>query len=118
MGRKAYTKPGHKFLNKLYELLRLRNARAYILPLPPGSIGRNMALKTIKISEENYKWLVELSGEFQKEAGHPVSLDKALKMLHKGKLSELAGSWKMSDKEMETIAKNIESGWKKWKISV
>lgn len=96
----------------------MNNTKTYIPLLPPCSIGGDMALKTIKISEENYKWLVELSGELQKEMGHPVSLDKALKMLHKGRLSELAGSWKMSDKEAETIAKKIETGWKKWKISV
>ena len=77
-----------------------------------------MTSKTIKISEDNYRWLVELSGEIQKELGKPVSIDKALKTLHKGKLSDLAGSWKMSDKEAIKISKNLSEGWKKWKISV
>ena len=77
-----------------------------------------MTSKTIKISEDNYRWLVELSGEIQKELGKPVSIDKALKTLHKGKLSDLAGSWKMSDKEANKISKNLSEGWKKWKISV
>lgn len=90
----------------------------YIPPILLSGIGETVALKTIKISEENYQWLVGLSSEFQKELRHPVSLDKALKMLHKGKISELAGSWKMSDKEAEAFSKKIEGGWKKWKISV
>ena len=77
-----------------------------------------MATKTIKISEENYRWLVEFSGELRKEQGKPVSIDGALKMLHKGKLSDLAGSWKMSDKEAENIFRKLSKGWKKWKISV
>ncbi len=77
-----------------------------------------MTSKTIKISEDNYRWLVELSGEIQKELGKPVSIDKALKTLHKGKLSDLAGKLKMTDKEVETMSKNLSKGWKKWKISV
>lgn len=92
--------------------------KAYIPLLLLSVISGNMVTKTIKISEENYKWLVELSGEMQKELGKPISLDKALKMLHKGRLSELAGSWKMSDKEAEKIRNNLSEGWKKWKISV
>lgn len=77
-----------------------------------------MTIKSIKISESNYKWLVGLAAEFQKEIGKPISIDGALNRLHKGKLSELANSWKMSDEEAETTFKSLTKGWKKWKISV
>ncbi len=77
-----------------------------------------MSTKTIKISEENYSWLVQLSGELQREFGEHISIDRALKTLHKGKLSELAGSWRMTDKEVEHFSKSLKEGWKKWKISV
>lgn len=37
-----------------------------------------MTTKAIKISEENYRLLVERSAELAKEEGRPVSLDAAL----------------------------------------
>lgn len=76
--------------------------------------------KTIKISEENYGWLCELAGELQKTTKKPVSIDKALSILNqkiKGNLSELAGSWKMTDKETEEFMSSLKQNWKKWKIS-
>ena len=36
----------------------------------------------------------------------------------KNKLSELAGSWKMSDKEVDTFLENIREGWRKYKIKL
>lgn len=77
-----------------------------------------MSLKAIKISEENYVWLVGLSSEFQKELGRPVSLDGALRLIHRGKLIELAGAWKMSQAEADAFSKRTRQGLKKWKISV
>jgi len=74
--------------------------------------------KTIKISDENYRTLVELSGEMQKEIGRPVSIDRAIKLISKGRLSELAGGLKMSDDEVEEMFNTLSKGWKKWKISV
>ena len=40
-----------------------------------------MALKAIKISEENYKLLVKLSAELQSKSGEMVSIDKAISTL-------------------------------------
>ena len=34
----------------------------------------------------------------------------------KRKLSKLAGSWKMSDKEAEAMLKKLRKGWSNWKI--
>ena len=40
-----------------------------------------MALKAIKIGEENYKKLVKLSAELQSKSGEMVSIDKAITSL-------------------------------------
>ena len=76
-----------------------------------------METKTIKISSITYRDICEYAGELQKELGEPVSLDKALTFLfHKRKLSDLAGSWKMAEKEAEEMMKTIKKGWSAWKL--
>lgn len=73
---------------------------------------------SIKISEENYKILCSLSGRLREKLQRPVSIDEAIGFLHKkGKLSDLAGSWKMSDKETGELMNELKKGWKKWTIS-
>lgn len=75
-----------------------------------------MDTKTVKISTVNYRMLCEYAGELQKECGRPVSIDKTLSvLLKKGTLSDLAGSWKMSDKDAVAMRKSLASGWKRWK---
>ena len=37
-----------------------------------------MSSKTIKIKEENYKWLLKIASDIQKKLGRPVSFDEAL----------------------------------------
>jgi predicted CopG family antitoxin len=74
-----------------------------------------MTLKTIKISEENYRWLCSKAGEIQKELGNQVSIDRAISSLRKKRsLSDLAGLSTMTDKEAEDLNKEIRKGWKKW----
>lgn len=76
-----------------------------------------MEAKTVKISEANYRALCEYAGELQRDLGEVVSVDRALTfVLYRSKLSDLAGSWKMSDKESDEIMKDIKKGWKNWKI--
>jgi len=73
--------------------------------------------KTIKISSATYRDICEYAGELQKELGEPVSLDKALTSLfHKRKLGDLAGSWKMSEKDAEEMKRTIKKGWSTWKL--
>jgi len=72
---------------------------------------------SVKISEENYKMLCSLSGRLQEEIQKPVSINEAISYLSKkGKLSDLAGAWKMSDKESKEMLSSINEGWKRWKI--
>lgn len=79
-----------------------------------------MTSKTIKISEENYRWLLEIAAEMQKEYGKPISFDDTLDNIKNKKerksIMALAGSWKMSDDEWNNVRKSLEKTWKKWKI--
>lgn len=91
--------------------------KIYILLLPPYTLGDVMETKTVKISALTYRWIYEYAGEIQREIGEPVSIDKALTFLfQRSKLSDLAGSWKFSDKEAEEMQFSLKKGWSKWKI--
>jgi len=77
--------------------------------------------KTIKVSKETYAELSEIAGELQMKLKRPVSIDEAIKHLTKHrkrgvKISQHAGSWKMTDKEAGEIKKAIDEAWKKWKL--
>ena len=73
--------------------------------------------KAIKISDENYKWLRKLAGNLQAERGQHVSIDEAIVHLkeQKGKLSDLAGKWALSDRETSEMLRDLRKGWKSWK---
>lgn len=71
---------------------------------------------SIKISEENYRKLSELSGKLRYRLHKPISLNETISFLYKKKLSDLAGSWKMSDKEANEFMKVLKKGWKSWEI--
>ncbi len=71
---------------------------------------------SIKISEENYKKLCELSGKLRERLHKPVSINEAISYLYKRrKISELAGAWKMNDREAAEFMAGLQEGWKKWK---
>ena len=92
------------------------NRNIYIPLLPPSVKSGTMETKTIKISTGNYRSICEFAGELQKERGELVSIDRTLSvLLQKKKLSDLAGGWKMSDKEAEEMQESLRGGWKKWK---
>lgn len=70
---------------------------------------------SIKISRENYERLCSLSGSLRSELHRPVSINEAISLLcKKGRLSELAGSWEMDDKEAEEFMAELKKGWKRW----
>lgn len=79
-----------------------------------------MISKTIKISEENYIWLLQLAGELQRKHQKQITFDNTLSVLKNGtmekeKLSDLAGSWNISDKEAKSLKKRLRKTWK-WKM--
>ncbi len=76
-----------------------------------------MTTKSIKISEETYKKLVELAGKLHAEQKRPVSVEDAIRYLMKRKISDLAGSWDISNEEVREIKKTLRKWWKTWKSS-
>lgn len=77
-------------------------------------------LKAIKISKETYAELSAIAGELQTKKKKPVSIDEAMKYLirrnRKGrKISDLVGSWIMSDTEAQEIKASIDKAWETWK---
>jgi predicted CopG family antitoxin len=81
-------------------------------------------VKTIKISKETYVKLSKVAGELQIRFKRPVSLDEAMKYLlslkrgeKRFKITDLAGSWDMSDEEWIEIRASLAEAWKKWKAS-
>ena len=54
-----------------------------------------MSTKSIKLSEETYKKLVEIAGRLQAELKKPVSIEDAIKYLMKRKISDLVSSWEI-----------------------
>tara|TARA_Y100000310_G_C20302671_1_gene632551 strand:+ start:149 stop:385 length:237 start_codon:yes stop_codon:yes gene_type:complete len=71
---------------------------------------------SIKISEENYKRLCSLSGKLRAKYHKPVSINEAISFLHKkGKMSDVAGTWEMSDREVESFKADLKKGWSTWK---
>ncbi len=78
--------------------------------------------KTVKISKETYAKLSEIAGELQMRLKRPVSLDEAMKYLislrGKGvRITDLAGSWDISDRELAEIKASLKEAWKRWKLT-
>jgi predicted CopG family antitoxin len=77
--------------------------------------------KSIKVSKETYAELSEIAEKLQFKLKRPVSIEEAIRHLAKRrkkgvKISDLAGSWKMGDKEAEDIKASIGRTWEQWKI--
>jgi len=74
--------------------------------------------KTVRVDEETYRRLCEEAGRLQAVLRRPVSLDEAVRYLVGAKfsaeISDLAGSWKVSEEEVESIKKSLEEGWRGW----
>ncbi len=76
-----------------------------------------MVAKSIKLSEDTYRKLVELAGKLQAERGEPVSVEEAIRYLMRTEISPLAGSWDITDEEIEEIKKSLRKGWTSWRKS-
>jgi len=77
--------------------------------------------KTVKISEETYARLSEIAGELQIRLKRRVSLDEAIRYLlslrGKGmKITDLAGSWDVSEEEVAQMRASLTEAWKKWRL--
>jgi len=78
-------------------------------------------VKTVKISRETYARLSEIAGELQMKLKRPVSLDEAVRHLitlrGKGiRITDLAGSWDVSEDEVAEIKASLREAWRKWRL--
>jgi hypothetical protein len=76
--------------------------------------------KAVKVSKETYAKLCGIAGELQVKLKRPVSIEEAMKHLirlrEKGaKITDLAGSWNITDEEIKETKASISEAWKKWK---
>ncbi len=76
-----------------------------------------MVTKSIKLSEDTYRRLVELAGKLQAERGEPVPIEDAIRYLLKREISDLAGSWDVTDEEIEEVMRSLRRGWSTWRGS-
>lgn len=77
-------------------------------------------LKAIKVSKETYAELSAITGELQVKLKRPVSIEEAMKHLigqrNIGKkITDLAGSWDVTDEEAKEIKASISQAWETWK---
>jgi len=79
--------------------------------------------KTVKIGKETYVRLSEVAGELQMRLKRPVSLDEAMRYLlslkSRGRgvrITDLAGSWDMSEEEWAEIKDSLARVWERWKL--
>ncbi len=77
--------------------------------------------KSVRVEERTYRRLSQASGRLQAMLGRPVSLDEAIWYLLKGvreegRISDLSGSWDMSESEARETERVLREGWKRWKL--
>ena len=75
--------------------------------------------KTVRVDEETYRRLCEHAGRLQAVLKRSVSLDETIRYLTGSmkmgnKISDLAGSWDISDEEAEAIRRGLAEGWRRW----
>ena len=66
-----------------------------------------METKVIKISRENYDWLLSVASVIQKTENRSATFDDAISKIRKQRVSDLAGTWKISKKEADELIKDI-----------
>jgi hypothetical protein len=83
-----------------------------------------VGVKSVKVSRDIYAKLCEVAGELQVRLKRPVSFDEAMRYLlslrerkRRGVvITDLAGSWDMSDEEWAEIKVDLEETWRRWKV--
>jgi hypothetical protein len=81
----------------------------------------NKVTKTIRVDDETYERICRRAGELQMERKRRVPLDEAIRTLLKltptnNRISDLAGTWQVEDKEVRTILAALREGWKQWQL--
>jgi len=78
--------------------------------------------RSVRVEERTYRKLSQTTGRLQSVWGRPVSIDEAIWYLLKApkeenKISDLAGSWEMSEREVREIERVLREGWSRWKLA-
>jgi predicted transcriptional regulator len=78
--------------------------------------------KTVRVDDETYRKLSEYAGELQSKLKRPVSINEAIRYLTReipvnNRISDLSGTWKTTDEEIEEIMTDLRRGWEKWRPS-
>ena len=78
--------------------------------------------KTVRVDDETYRKLSEYAGELQSKLKRPVSINEAIRYLTReipvnNRISDLAGTWKTTDEEIEEIMTDLRRGWENWRPS-
>jgi hypothetical protein len=76
--------------------------------------------RSVRVEERTYRKLYQTAGRLQTVWGRPVSIDEAISYLLKApreenKISDLAGSWEISEREAKEIERVLREGWGRWK---
>lgn len=77
--------------------------------------------RSVRVEDRTYRKLAQTAGRLQSVLGHQVSLDDAIWFLLKApreenRVTDLAGSWKMSDEEAKELERELREHWRRWKI--
>jgi predicted CopG family antitoxin len=79
--------------------------------------------KSLRVDDETYRKLCEIAGELQSKLKRPVSVDEAIRSIiqipnrNRNKITDLAGTWKLTDEELKEIMESLRKGWRTWKSS-
>ena len=73
-----------------------------------------METKVIKVSKENYDWLLSIAAKIQHTEKKTATFDDAINSIRRQRVSDLAGSWNISAKEADKLKKDIRAGWSSW----
>lgn len=77
----------------------------------------------MRVDEETYRKLCEIAGKLQSKLKRPVSVDEAIRSViqmppkSKNKISDLAGTWKVTDEELRKIMESLHKEWRTWNSS-
>lgn len=85
-------------------------------------IPRSYMSKTVRVDEETYRKLSEYAGKLQSKFKRRVSINEAIRYLigkipESNRISDLSGTWKAADEEIEEIMTNLRRGWQKQRQS-
>jgi predicted transcriptional regulator len=79
--------------------------------------------KSLRVDDETYKKLCEIAGKLQSKLKRPVSVDEAIRSViqmpqrNQNKITDLAGTWKLTDEELGEIIEGLHKGWRRWNRS-